>query len=52
MTLSPNDLIDLAKNYEVALPPFPKNGRVEAGPLAQRIDHTLLKPEATPKVGS
>ena len=38
MTLSPNDLIDLAKNYEVALPPFPKNGRVEAGPLAQRID--------------
>ena len=48
MTLSPNDLIDLAKTYEVALPPFPKNGRVEAGPLAQRIDHTLLKPEATP----
>jgi deoxyribose-phosphate aldolase len=48
MSLSLNELIDLAKTYEEALPPFPKNGRVESGPMAQRIDHTLLKPEATP----
>jgi len=48
MSLSLNELIDLAKTYEEALPSFPKNGRVESGPMAQWIDHTLLKPEATP----
>lgn len=47
MSLSLNELIDLAKIYEEALPSFPKNGRVESGPMAQWIDHTLLKPEAT-----
>ncbi len=48
MSQSLNELIDLAKTYEHELPPFPLNGRVETGPIAQRIDHTLLKPEATP----
>lgn len=48
MSLSLNELIDLAKTYEQALPPFPDNGRVESGQMAQLIDHTLLKPDATP----
>jgi deoxyribose-phosphate aldolase len=48
MSFSLNELIDLAKTYEEALPPFPTNGRVETGPMARWIDHTLLKPEATP----
>jgi len=48
MSLNLNELIDLAKTYEEILPPFPENGRVEFNPLARLIDHTLLKPEATP----
>lgn len=48
MDTSLNQWIDLAKTYEQNLPPFPENGRVEPGDLAQWIDHTLLKPEATP----
>jgi deoxyribose-phosphate aldolase len=41
-------LLDRAKAYEQQLPPFPENGRVAPGNLAQWIDSTLLKPEATP----
>lgn len=48
MSQSLNEWIDLAKTYEHELPLFPVNGRVATGPIAQRIDHTLLKPEATP----
>ena len=48
MSFSLNELIDLTKTYEEGLPPFPLNGRVETGPMAQRIDHTLLKADATP----
>jgi deoxyribose-phosphate aldolase len=48
MTVTLKELIELAKTYEQTLPPFPENGRVEAGALAQWIDSTILKPEATP----
>lgn len=48
MTINLNELIERAKAYEVLLPPFPAKGRVAPGNLAQWIDSTLLKPEATP----
>jgi len=43
-----SELLERAHAYESALPPFPANGRVASGNLAQWIDSTILKPEATP----
>jgi len=43
-----SELLERAHAYESALPPFPANGRVAPGNLAQWIDSTILKPEATP----
>lgn len=48
MTESINELIERAKSYAKELPTFPAGGQVAPGPLAAWIDHTLLKPEATP----
>jgi deoxyribose-phosphate aldolase len=48
MDFNQNEFVEQAKTYEQRLPPFPENGCVSAGRLAQWIDHTLLKPEATP----
>ena len=48
MSSNLSELLERARVYETALPPFPDNGRVAAGGLAQWIDSTILKPEATP----
>jgi deoxyribose-phosphate aldolase len=48
MDFNKNEFVAQAKAYEQRLPPFPEHGCVPAGRLAQWIDHTLLKPEATP----
>lgn len=42
------EILALQAQYERELPPFPQNGRLENPILAACIDHTLLKPEATP----
>jgi deoxyribose-phosphate aldolase len=49
MSTNIHELLDLARVYEQKLPPFPANGRVAPGSLAQWIDSTILKPEATPQ---
>lgn len=49
MTASLSELLERARAYESALPPFPADGRVPAGSLARWIDSTILKPEATPE---
>ncbi len=49
MPVSLSELLDRARSYETNLPAFPANGRVPAGSLAQWIDSTILKPEATPE---
>ena len=43
-----NSLNHLADTYEYELPPFPPGGRSDA-PINRLIDHTLLKPQATPQ---
>ncbi len=51
MSVSRNfsELESLAKDYEVNLPPLElPEGHPGSQPLARLIDHTLLKPEATP----
>jgi deoxyribose-phosphate aldolase len=48
MTETLTELIERAKSYEKKLPAFPAGGQVSADKLSAWIDHTLLKPEATP----
>lgn len=48
MTEALTELIERAKSYTMELPAFPNNGRVAPDRLSEWIDHTLLKPEATP----
>jgi deoxyribose-phosphate aldolase len=43
------DIINLARSYEQQLPEFPVMGSAGKGSFARMIDHTLLKPEATPE---
>ncbi len=45
-----NEIVSLAADYEANLPPLemPANSDLSEIPIASWIDHTLLKPEATP----
>lgn len=43
-----NQLLQLAQSYEAQLPPFQPEYAADPAGLAGMIDHTLLKPEATP----
>lgn len=48
MNLSLAELLSIAEQYEKELPPMPEHGQVDLSlPVAQWIDHTILKPDAT-----
>jgi deoxyribose-phosphate aldolase len=42
------EILSLQAQYEHELPPFPEGGQLQNPDLAACIDHTLLKPDATP----